>query len=239
MKSALFLTTAFGALCIAGVVSAAGVHTQIFTGSGTFTVPSNAKPAQEFQFTVVGGGGGGGGCDGTQGGVAGGGGSGGAGFVAFHGFNPSDTVTITIGPGGSGGTAGGGSGGGGGVSDTKLTYASTIIVDSAGGFPSLGSTGGLFTSPGNPGTFTVGVGSTGLTIDASLDYKAEEGLGPRAMVSTPLDLGTVPGGGNPIGHAGTVFNHNGVLGGGGLGCFSQNVAGGAGGSGVVIVTWVQ
>lgn len=237
MKSALFLTVALGALCLGGAALAASMHTRVFTGSGTFTVPANAKATQEFLFTVIGGGGGAGGCDGTQKGITGGGGSGGAGFASFSGFNPSDTITVTVGTGGTGGTAGGGNGGGGGA--TSLTYAGTAIVSSTGGGSSLGSTTGFFGSPGAGGTFTAGVGSTGLTLQASLDYVAPEGLGPRAMVSTPLDIGTVPGGANPLGRTGTVFSHNGVLGGGGLGCFSQAIAGGSGGTGVVIVTWVQ
>jgi hypothetical protein len=237
MKSAWFLTTAFGALCIAGAVSAASLHTQVFTGSGTFTVPGGAKTTQEFLFTAVGGGGGGGGCDGTQKGDAGGGGSGAAGFSSFSGFNPSDTVTVTIGSGGAGGTAGGNNGADGG--DTSLTYSGTTILTAGKGFASIGSKLGVNGNPGAAGAFSTTAGTTGLTLQASLDYQTPEGLGVRAMVSTPLDFGTVPGGGNPIGHAGTETNHNGVLGGGGLGCFSQNVAGGSGGSGVVIVTWVQ
>jgi hypothetical protein len=237
MRSTLLSAAALAALCLGSAAFAASMHTRVFTGSGTFTVPANAKAAQEFLFTVIGGGGGAGGCDGTQGGVSGGGGSGGAGFASCSGFNPSDTITVAVGTGGTGGTAGGGSAGSGGT--TSLTYAGTAIVSSTGGAGSLGSPSGFFGSPGAGGTFTAGAGSTGLTLQASLNYVAPEGFSARAMVSTPLDLGTVPGGANPLGRTGTVFNHNGVLGGGGLGCFSQAIAGGSGGTGVVIVTWVQ
>jgi hypothetical protein len=232
MKSTLALTTALIALCSSHAAwAAATIHTRVFTGSGTFTVPSNVKTTSEFQFTVVGGGGGAGGCHSSSSG-SGGGGSGAAGFASFSGFNPSDVITVTIGAGGSGGNTSGSNGGSGATS--KLTYSGIDIVASTGGSGSLGESGGGFSDPGSPGTFSATAGSTTLTLQSSLDYAAQEGDG------IVLGLGVVypvSGGGNPIGHGGTATNHNGALGGGGLGCFIGANTGGAGGGGVVIITW--
>jgi hypothetical protein len=235
MKSAFLMTVALGTLYLGGAAFAASMHTQVFTGSGTFTVPSNATSAQEFLFTVVGGGGGAGGCDGSS--ISAGGGSGGAGFASFKGFTASDTVTVTIGGGGSAGS--GGSNGGNG-SGSSLTYSSITVVSATGGSASLGATGGTVTDPGAAGSFTASAGASGLTLVSSLNYQAASGTGIANISGQFPDLGDYPGGGNPIGHPGTYTNHNGVLGGGGVGCFDTGAtAGGAGGSGVVIVTWVQ
>lgn len=228
MKSSLALATALIALCSAHTAwAAATVHTRVFTGSGTFTVPSNIKTTSEFQFTVVGGGGGAGGCHNT--GLTGGGGSGGAGFASFSGFSPSDTITITIGAGGAGGNTSGSNGGDGGTS--KITYSGIDIVAGTGGDGSLGLPGGGTSAAGDAGTFSASAGSSVLTLLSSLDYVAEDGV-------SQVGSNTVPGGGNPIGHSGTFTNQNGALGGGGLGCFLGTThVGGAGGGGVVIITW--
>ncbi|MBV8978589.1 MAG: hypothetical protein JO261_12370 [Alphaproteobacteria bacterium] len=175
-------------------------------------------------------------CDSTTGSIADGGGSGGAGLASFKGFSASDTVSITVGSGGSGGAAGGNNGSNG--SSSKATYSGTDIIVSSGGGASSAALHGSISSAGSAGTFSASAGGTGLTLAASLDYQSQDGLATRAMVTG--DLGTIPGGGNPLGHAGTYSNHDGALGGGGLGCFSQSsVAGGNGGNGVVIVTWVN
>lgn len=235
MKPALSLTVALTALfCGHAAWAAATVHTRIFTGSGTLTVPANVKPGTEYQFTVVGGGGGAGGCHNAQV-FSSGGGSGGAGFASFSGFNPSDTITVTIGAGGSGGNTSGSNGSSGGTS--KLTYSGIDIVSGTGGGSSAGITGDTITGAGAAGTFSATAGSTALTLQSSLDYAAEDGV--SAIYSFPVGSTslTVAGGGNPIGHSGTYSNHNGALGGGGLGCFGNTATGGAGGGGVVIISW--
>lgn len=233
MKPALSLTVALTALlCGHAAWAAATVHTRIFTGSGTLTVPANVKPGTEYQFIVVGGGGGAGGCHSI--GYSSGGGSGGAGFASFSGFNPSDTITITIGTGGSGGNTSGSNGGNGGTS--KLTYTGTDIVVGTGGNGSLGSTGSGTEPAGSAGTFSATAGSTGLILQSGLDYAAEDGVSTIVLPSPFASTSTVTGGGNPIGHSGTYTNHNGALGGGGLGCI-PSATGGAGGGGVVIISW--
>jgi hypothetical protein len=228
MRSTLALATALIALgCASPVWAAATVHTRIFTGSGTITVPANVNPATEYQFIVIGGGGGAGGCHNAQ--LFGsGGGSGGAGFASFSGFNPSDTITVTIGAGGSGGNTSGSNGGSGGTS--KITYSGIDIATGTGGNGSGGVSGDTTTGAGTAGIFSAGVGSTSLTLQSSLNYAAEDG-GTGGISSV------FPGGGNPIGHSGIFTNHNGALGGGGFGCLEGSSTGGAGGGGVVIISW--
>jgi len=70
---------------------------QVFTSSGTFTVPAGIT---KVKATVVGGGGGGR-NDG------GGGGGGGAAIEIVSGLTPGNTVTVTVGTGGAGGSTGG------------------------------------------------------------------------------------------------------------------------------------
>jgi hypothetical protein len=89
---------------------------------------------------------------------------------------------------------------------------------------------------GTAGAFSAAAGASGLTLAAGLDYGAEEGT-----VFQWSGIGnwtyTIPGGGNPLGHPGTVNHYNGVLGGGGMGCQYVGLPGGAGGGGVVIGRW--
>jgi hypothetical protein len=214
MKSALLTTVALGALCFGGAVQAASMHTRVFTSSGTFTIPSDAKPAQEFLFTVVGGGGGGGGCGSDEVFVASGG-AGANGFASFSGFSASDTVTITVGAGGS---AGGSASNGGNGGTSKATYSSTDIVGATGG------TGSHTDSivPGAAGAFSATAGSTGLTLQASLNYGAQDG-GTSVFSDEASGTAWLPGGSNAFGSVGTP----------------THLAGTTGGAGAIIVTWVQ
>jgi hypothetical protein len=124
---------------------------QVFTSSGTFTIPALVT---KVKVTVVGGGGGG------ASGSSGGGGGGGAAIRIVTGLTPAGTVTVTVGSGGAAQTAGGTSsfgayasatGGAGGTSGTN-GYG-------AGG---IGSSGSLNIG-GGPGTggFAGGVGLLG------------------------------------------------------------------------------
>ena len=71
---------------------------QVFTSSGTFTVPAGIT---KVKVTVVGGGGNGG--TGSTSSAGGGGGGGGAAISIISGLTPSSTVSITV--GGAGGTS--------------------------------------------------------------------------------------------------------------------------------------
>jgi hypothetical protein len=232
MKPTLLLATALAAFTFSDAAWAASMHTMVFTSSGTFTIPATAAAGTEFEFTVIGGGGGGGGCS-TGIFQAASGGSGGAGFASYSGFTASQTVAVTIGAGGTGGAFGGGAGGGGATS--KLVFGTTTIAQSTGGGGSPGQTAGTMVA-GTAGAFSAAAGVSGLTLATKLDYGAEEGtVFPFSGIGNWTF--TIPGGGNPLGHAGTVNSLNGVLGGGGMGCQYNGVPGGTGGAGVVIVRW--
>ena len=232
MKPTFLLATALAAFTLSDAAWAASMHTMVFTSSGTFTIPATAAAGTEFEFTVIGGGGGGGGCS-TGIFQAASGGSGGAGFASYSGFTAGQTIAVTIGAGGTGGAFGGGTGGGGATSN--LVFSGTTIAKSGGGGGAPGQTAGTMVA-GTAGNFTAAAGASGLTLAASLNYFAQEGtVFPFSGIGNWTY--TIPGGGNPLGHAGTVNNYNGVLGGGGMGCQYVGLPGGTGGTGVVIVRW--
>jgi hypothetical protein len=106
---------------------------QIFSASGTFTVPEGVT---QIIVEVWGAGGGGGRLDGGTGGGGGGGGGYGKGFFDVI---PATTYSITIGQGGSGATTSGGAGNTGG---TTLFGALISATGGVGGASSAGGAGG-------------------------------------------------------------------------------------------------
>ena len=79
-----------------------GDRGQVFTSTGTFTVPDGVTAVK---VTVVGGGGGGGGTPSSSGtGHTGGGGGGGVSIEYVTGLTPGGAVSVTVGAGGAGGT---------------------------------------------------------------------------------------------------------------------------------------
>jgi hypothetical protein len=81
-----------------------GYQGQVFTSSGTYTVPAGVTAVK---VTVIGGGGGGGGASrgnsATSQGKASGGGGGGCAIEWITGLTPSDNIAVTVGTGGAGG----------------------------------------------------------------------------------------------------------------------------------------
>lgn len=204
LSSAMLLTggllgspPASAAACPNGMVAVAGLSNvceQIFTASGTFTVPDGAVYIEAF---IVGGGGGGGGGVSNAGPISGGGGGGGGGYydvsAAPNGANPS--FSITVGSGGSGGSRGGftagGNGGDGQASSVNWGPTTSTAIGGAGG---LGATIGV--SVVNAGTG----GSSGP-------------VGDRRNGGS----GAVNGGGGGGGGSGTVGSDGTVGGDGGAG----------------------
>lgn len=188
---------------------------QIFTSSGTFTIPTGVT---KVKVTVVGGGGGGG--NGSNGVGASGGGGGGAAISILSGVTPGNTLTVTIGAGGSAGVAGGTS------SVASGTQTITTISATGGG---LGSTAGVNGANGGAG----GVGSNG-----NLNLTGDSG-GPGSRGNT-IDLSgnggsSIFGGGGGGRAVGTsVAGGAGGNYGGGGGGGSNSGGGGAGAPGVVI-----
>lgn len=173
---------------------------QVFTGSGTFTVPAGVY---RVRVRVWGGGGGGG----TPGGGPSGGGGGGAGAYAegWHNVTPGQAITVTVGAAGAvagaGGTSSFGSlitctgGAGGGVS-----------AGGAAGSPA----GGQFEITGQGGASGIVFGSVGMGGNGGAAFAAAGGyatLGQAAQGLTPGGGGSGGGNGNSgqIGGAGRVI----------------------------------
>jgi hypothetical protein len=209
------------AIISAGIALVHGI--QVFTASGTFTVPAGVTTVKA---TVVGGGGGGANCSPTivtPGSSLSSGGGGGAGALAVGSYSvtPGQTVPVIVGTGGASQSNGGSSSfgafcsasGGGG---TQFQTSST----SAGGVGGTASGGNILNSPG-------GFGSDGQS-------NSFTGMGNGAPG---------PWGGAGRAYAGgasaTPANAHGYgAGGGGTYAAAAGAnAGGTGGPGVVIVEW--
>lgn len=211
-------------------------HSQVFTGTGTFTVPANATVATVFKFTVIGGGGGGGGVITTAGASAGGGATGAIAVADLSGFTASSSVTITIGAAGTGTTSSGGTGG-----TSKMTYAAVDVISSVGGGGGLAANNTTQVAGGTAGAATIAVGASGLTLVSS--YSGGVQGCPSAAQGIPGDgAATVYGTGGKAFVAGGAGGNGmaGTNGSGGGGAFrnGSDQSGGAGGAGFVLVEWV-
>ena len=107
---------------------------QVFTSSGTFTVPAGIT---KVKVTVVGGGAGATNYSATFG-SSGGGGAGGTAIKIISGLTPGGTVSVTVGTGGAAGTGGGTSSFG---AYCSATGGSTGSVGSSNNKPGVGGTG--------------------------------------------------------------------------------------------------
>jgi hypothetical protein len=213
-------------------------HLQVFTSSGTFTVPSNATSGTVFKFTAIGGGGGGGGAQ-TSNAYGAAGGAGGCGIAWYSGFSPSDTITVTIGSAGSAGGTGGTSGGNGG-SSTLVYSAHTLATSSGGGGGQGWITSGTFPlTPGSGGSFSASVSGTSLTLSGSTACLSSSPVYNASIYYGESGADTMLGSGGQGVQRGNNGNA-GVNGGGGSGGFSTSGvahSGGAGGKGIVIAEW--
>jgi hypothetical protein len=126
----------------ATVTSLPGAQGQVFTGNGTFTIPSGITAVK---VTVVGGGGGG--CA-NQGGSGGGGGS----AIKFlTGLTSGATLSVTVGGAGAG-TAGTGAAGTGGTSSVASGTQSITTVSGSGGGGGVSQSGFNVYAAGGSGT---------------------------------------------------------------------------------------
>jgi hypothetical protein len=121
--------------------SRAACGRQVFTATGTFTVPPGIFVVKARAW---GGGGGGGGA--ANSGAAGCGGGAGAYREGAFAVTPGQTIAVTIGAGGAGGTSAGGNGGNGG------TTSFGALLTAGGGAGGFGSTSGLPAPGGTGGT---------------------------------------------------------------------------------------
>jgi hypothetical protein len=198
----------------ATVTSLPGMQGQVFTSSGTFTVPSGITAVK---VTVVGGGGGGGASSGgCSSGAGGGGGGGGTSIRYVTGLTPGGTVSVTVGAAGSGGSGAGGAGGA-----SSFGAFATGNGGSGGGTGFAGGTG----AAGANGTATTGdINLTGYRTSSN-----SRGGGQAYFLSQAFD-------GTSAIQAGTA---GGGYGSGGSGSSSNvgTINGGAGAQGIVVVEW--
>lgn len=191
------------------------VSKQIFTASGTFTVPAGVTSAK---CTVVGAGAAGGGS--TTGTAGGGGGGGGTAVKWLTGLTPGNTILVTVGTGGTGvSNATGNAGGNSSIASGTQTIG-TVTGNGGGGGTSGGSGGGGGASSGGDLNSTGQDGNNGLnaSFGGAGGCSTMGGSGRGATAFT--------------GQAGYLY------GGAGGGSQGATFAGGAGANGVVIIEWI-
>jgi hypothetical protein len=216
---------------------ASGVAGQVFTSSGTFTVPVGVTAVK---VTVIGGGGNGGNVTGSSS-CAGGGGAGGTAIEWITGLTPASTVSVTV-----GGIAGTSSFGAycsatGGATAVTNTISETASNGGAGGSGS----GGNINISGGAGqkgalianSYILG-GNGGATNNADAYFDTTTLFNTVADILLPATVGFFGRGGR----AGYVSNGGAATGfgngGGGAGTSgTTDRTGGAGTGGIVIVEW--
>jgi hypothetical protein len=194
---------------------------QMFTASGTFTIPAGVTAVK---VTVVAGGGAGGGAT-TTSSAAGGGAAGGAAIKWLTGLTPGNTLAVTVGSGGTGVANGAGNTGGASSVASGTQTITTITANGGGG-------GQISAQPGAPGP----VGSGG-----DLNLQGSAGTIPALPNLGGTGGGSLFGGGGPFGLAGPggPGGAPGAGGGGAGGTASTTVPGGNGANGIVIFEWVN
>ena len=195
----------------------ASIQGQVFTSTGTFTIPTGVSA---LKVTLLGGGGGGAGDDGNAGSS---GGAGGAVIAYLNGLTPGATLSVaSIGNGGNGSPAITGSSGGTGGSTTVSSGTQTIST--------LTATGGAGGVTGGSGGGGVGGSGSG----GSLNLVGGGGSKGTSSVAQAGGSSIFGGGGNS--YAGS-YGGNGNNGGGGGGAQGAGNIGGNGGNGLVIFEW--
>ena len=140
---------------------------QVFTSSGTFTIPATVTA---LKVTAIGGGGGSGGGNNTS--ATAGGGGGGTVIVYLSGLTPGNTINVTVGGSGSAGgvSSNGGTGGSSSISSGTQTITTATANGGAGSQANGGSdfgggggnaSGGTLNIGGGAGAPGNGVGGTG------------------------------------------------------------------------------
>lgn len=212
------------------------ITVQIFTSSGTYTPTSGMKYCT---IECVGGGGGGGGTNttGSTGSSVGGGG-GGAGYArkTVSSSIIGASQTVTVGSGGNAGSTGGGNGGSGNSSSVgSICIAGGGSGGAGGGNNSItasnyvsGGAGGA----GSVGDILAGGGIGGTAMGAISTGVAASGVGGNSIFGGggEAQFTTSSASGNP------GVNYGGGGSGGATGPNNSGVTGGAGASGIVVIT---
>lgn len=196
-----------------------GGRGQVFTTSGTFTVPTGVTAVK---VTCIGGGGSGGSSSGQLYG-GGGGGSSTPGMVWITGLTPGASISVTVGAGGTGPT-GNNTGASGGTSSF-----STYISASGGGGGGPGSNaygGGRGAAPTGSGVYHAGIAFDGNRGGSDSCAGSLGGAGATSMFGFGASGGSSGAGSNATGY-----------GAGGSGSGSGGAKAGNGSGGLVIVEW--
>jgi hypothetical protein len=199
-----------------------GSQGQVFTASGTFTVPANVTAVK---VTVLGGGGNGGASSGGSFSYCGGGGGGGLAVRYVTGLTPAGTVAVTV----------------GGIAGTSSFGAFASATGGASVTPADTSAGGAG-GAGSSGTYNIAGGSGGAGVG---DSSGAGGGGGGSNGSNGIANVVMNGGAGVFGRGGTgVVNLVGLaangFGNGGSGSGGASGAGGgagAGTGGIVVVEW--
>ena len=178
----------------ATVTSLPGAQAQLFTSSGTFTIPTGISA---IKTTVIGGGAGG------HRGYNVGGGGGGIAEKWYTGLTPGNTITVTIGAGGATQNTGNNNGVNGGTTSISSGSQSITGISATGGFSS-GQSFPFNVSPGNVGFGGSGSGgdingSGGACVNSAVGAAAaggdtvpnigQSGVGPYVGGSSPWGYG--------------------------------------------------
>jgi hypothetical protein len=212
-----------------GFVTATIPSMQVFTSSGTFTIPAGIS---KIKVTVVGGGGGGGGTKpGNDAQLSCGGGGGGTAIKILSGLTPLRTLAITVGAGAAGSTDSGTAGTGGTTSVASGTQSITTIS----------ATGGTGARPPVPSYFNVQAGDGGMGINGDLNIPGSSGADAGAGGGTFLSgyaNWTNPdqsfGSGNGANGRGYGSGGTGAY---SFGCCNPARTGGTGANGVVVIEY--
>ena len=198
-----------------------GGRGQVFTSSGTFTVPAGITAVK---VTVVGGGGGSGAtstppCGSTNYGQ--GGGAGGTSIDFVTGLTPGGTVSVTVGAGGTAGAANAGAGGAGGTSSFGAFVSAS---GGSGGVAAGGTSSFAAAGAGSNGTINLQSPVSNLNL-GTIGTGQPSFFGSGGVRKTADGAGTSP-----------AFGYGGGAG-GGRASASTAYAGAAGAGGLVLVEW--
>lgn len=198
---------------------------QLFSATGTFTIPAGVT---SVKVTVLGGGGGGGGSTATV--IGGGGASGSWAIKWLTGLTPGLTIAVTINGGGGGGVNNAAGTAGGSVNIASGTQTITTITAPGGGG---GASGTSLQAGGVPGA---------VATNGDINVGGNPGMWATAATTFPGNGGTSPYGSGGSGNNGTVGSSlpGTGFGSGGSGANSgANGTGGAGTNGMVLFEWVD
>lgn len=206
-----------------GVLSYGGPKQQIFTGSGTFTIPTGVTAVKA---TVIAAGGAGGGAQAAIGAAGTGGGAGGCGIKWLSGLTPGNTITVTVGTGGTGVANGTGNAGTASSISSGTQTITTVSTNAGGGGGANNNVQAGAAAAGTGGDLNFGGGQGGWGNSNNVG-----GPGSNSIFGG--------GGGGGLAGAGGAANAPGAGGGGAGGNSGSTQPGGAGANGIVIFEWAS